>query len=298
VDDEDTRVIDTTATTANRAFAFNELISSDLAVLTLTGNGTIQIASLTTAALATVNASAITGTVNLGGTANTSAVAMTVTTGAGAATVVGGTGADTMTAGAGAVVFSGADGADTLTGGAGADSLTGGAGADSLSGGAEADTLVGGAGSDTLTGGGGADRFRFDGPTEGTDTITDFVRGTDIIELHDSIIDPVGAANDGDVFAAGDTETTRNGVADIHANDDEKIVILQTAQSTAQIQTIVGGAANAVVVVFNSTTGRAEIWHDSDWSDAAGRVQLATLDNVTTLAGTVAITNTSFVRRG
>jgi hypothetical protein len=51
-------------------------------------------------------------------------------------------------------------------------------------------------------------------------------------------------------------------------------------------------------VVFNSTTGRAEIWHDSDWSDAAGRVQLATLDNVTTLAGTVAITHTSFVRRG
>lgn len=298
VDDEDTLVIDTTATTANRAFAFNELISSDLAVLTLTGNGTIQIATLTTAALATVDASAITGTVNLGGSSNTSAVAMTVTTGAGAATVVGGTGADTMTAGAGAVVFSGADGADTLTGGAGADSLTGGAGADSLSGGAEADTLVGGAGSDTLTGGAGADRFRFDGPTEGTDTITDFVRGTDIIELHDSIIDPVGAALDGETFEAGDTVTTRNGVADIHANDDETIVILQTAQSTAQIQTIVGGAANAVVVVFNSTTGRAEIWHDSDWSDAAGRVQLATLDNVTTLAGTVAITNTSFVRRG
>jgi hypothetical protein len=50
--------------------------------------------------------------------------------------------------------------------------------------------------------------------------------------------------------------------------------------------------------VFNSTTGRAELWYDTDWSDAANRVKLATLDNVTTLAGTVAITNTSFVRRG
>ncbi|MFN5560982.1 MAG: beta strand repeat-containing protein, partial [Opitutaceae bacterium] len=296
VDDEETLVINTAATTAGRAFAFNELISADLAVLTLSGNGTIQIDTLTTAALATIDASAITGTVNLGGTANTSAVAMTVTTGAGAATVVGGTGADTMTAGAGAVIFTGGNGADTLTGGAGADSLTGGAGADSLVGGAAADTITGGAGSDTLTGGTGADVFQFDLASEGADTITDFTDNTDLIGIAAAILTPAvtvdGAAYDPLDFA------TRAGVADILIGDDNKIIQLTTAQSTAQMETITAAAADAVVLVFNSTTGRAELWYDTDWSDAANRVKLATLDNVTTLAGTVAITNTSFVRRG
>ena len=297
IDDEETLVINTAATTAGRAFAFNELISADLAVLTLSGNGTIQIDTLTTAALATIDASAITGTVNLGGTANTSAVAMTVTTGAGAATVVGGTGADTMTAGAGAVAFTGGDGADTLTGGAGADTLTGGNGADSLSGGAAADILIGGAGADTLTGGTGADEFRFAASTEGSDTITDFsVANGDLIGIPDAIINPAGSAA-GAVYVAGDFVTARDGVADIVVGDTLKIVRLATAQSTAQIETITAGAADAVVLVFNSTTGAAELWYDSDWSNAAGRVKLATLSSITTLAGTAAITNARFINR-
>ncbi|MBM3874257.1 MAG: calcium-binding protein [Verrucomicrobia bacterium] len=297
VDDEETLVINTAATTANRAFTFAELISTDLAVLTLSGNGTIQIDTLTTAALATIDASAITGTVNLGGTANTSAVAMTVTTGAGAATVVGGTGADTMTAGAGAVAFTGGAGADTLTGGAGADVLTGGDGADSLSGGAAADILIGGAGADTLTGGAGADEFRFAASTEGSDTITDFsVADGDLIGIPDAIINPAGSAA-GAAYVADDFETTRNGIADIVAADTLHIIRLATAQTTAQIETITAGNANAVVLVFNSTTGFAELWYDNDWSNAANRVKLATLSSITTLAGTAAITNARFINR-
>jgi Ca2+-binding RTX toxin-like protein len=60
--------------------------------------------------------------------------------------------------------------------------LTGGAWNDWLDGGAGADTLVGGAGSDTLTGGAGDDTFvlRLGG---GVDRITDFVAGSDRLEV-------------------------------------------------------------------------------------------------------------------
>lgn len=61
--------------------------------------------------------------------------------------------------------------------------LTGGSGANLLSGGAGADTLIGGAGADTLTGGAGADVFYFATPAEGGDRITDFVRGSDRLQV-------------------------------------------------------------------------------------------------------------------
>ena len=38
-----------------------------------------------------------------------------------------------------------------------------------------------------------------------------------------------------------------------------------------------------------------EIWFDSDWHDTGSRVKIATLDNITTLAGITAITNTDIV---
>jgi len=294
VADEETVTIDTTATTAGRAFVIDQLVAGDLTSLTITGNGTVNIGTLTAAALATVNASAITGTVVLGDDANTSAVAMSVTTGTGAATVTGGTGNDTMTAGSGAVVFSGANGNDVLTGGAGADSLIGGAGNDNLSGGDAADSLLGGGGNDTLTGGAGADRFQFTLPTDGTDVISDFTRGTDLIEIADAIINPAATAN-GAAYAAGDYETGRASVADIVAGDTLHIVELSTAQSTAQLQTVVAGVADAIVVVFNSTTSRGEMWYDNDWSTAAGRVQLATFDNIVTLTGITDLTEASFI---
>jgi len=51
---------------------------------------------------------------------------------------------------------------------------TGTAGNDNLVGGSGNDTLLGLGGQDTLTGGLGADKFRFNSPSEGIDTITDF----------------------------------------------------------------------------------------------------------------------------
>ena len=69
------------------------------------------------------------------------------------------------------------------------DLLTGGAGANTLYGTVKADVLFGGAGRDTMTGGAGADTFAYltladSGITAASrDVITDFVNGTDRIDL-------------------------------------------------------------------------------------------------------------------
>ena len=70
-----------------------------------------------------------------------------------------------------------------LTAGAGNDTVFGFNGNDTLDGGAGNDTLIGGAGNDTLTGGAGNDRFQYNSPTDGVDTITDFLSGSDQIAL-------------------------------------------------------------------------------------------------------------------
>ena len=129
---------------------------------TITGGG---------AALTKIDASAI-----------AKAVTFSATVATAGAELIGGDGGDTI---------SGAAGADTLTGGAGNDTLTGNAGIDVVSGGDGTDTITGNAGADTLTGGAGADTFIYTANTttatpavhisssEQSDTITDFVSGTD-----------------------------------------------------------------------------------------------------------------------
>ncbi|MGB3420265.1 MAG: hypothetical protein WBA52_07490 [Dolichospermum sp.] len=62
--------------------------------------------------------------------------------------------------------------------------LTGDATNNNLVGGSGNDTFLGLGGNDTLTGGLGADKFRFNSPSEGMDTITDFSKAQgDKIEL-------------------------------------------------------------------------------------------------------------------
>jgi len=81
----------------------------------------------------------------------------------------------------------GGSGNDSLTGNDGANLLKGGAGSDKLNGLGGADILDGGAGADTLFGGSGADIFDFnsrsDSLSSARDTIQDFVRGVDHIDL-------------------------------------------------------------------------------------------------------------------
>ncbi len=77
--------------------------------------------------------------------------------------------------------FSGA-GDDLLIGGASFDDIFGGAGDDEIYGGAEGDDIGGGEGNDLIEGGSGADRFFFE-ENSGTDTITDYEVGTDVLDF-------------------------------------------------------------------------------------------------------------------
>jgi len=74
-----------------------------------------------------------------------------------------------------------------VSGGSGQDMLVGANGGDRLSGGDGNDRIEGGGGADTLTGGAGADVFAYrafgDSTGGARDTITDFVSGTDRIDL-------------------------------------------------------------------------------------------------------------------
>ncbi len=84
----------------------------------------------------------------------------------------------------------GSSSADTFSGNRSANSLDGAGGDDVLSGAGGADSLTGGAGHDTLTGGGKRDTFFYAEVSDsaagsGADTITDFVTGTDKIDLSD-----------------------------------------------------------------------------------------------------------------
>ncbi|MBD2565782.1 MULTISPECIES: beta strand repeat-containing protein [Nostoc] len=80
-------------------------------------------------------------------------------------------------------LMDGGAGNDTLNGGNGDDTLYGGGGSDRLYGGNGNDLLYGGLSSDTLTGNSGNDTFAF-AAGEGTDTITDFSDGNDLIGLY------------------------------------------------------------------------------------------------------------------
>ncbi len=87
--------------------------------------------------------------------------------------------------------LNGGDGDDILTGGQGSDFIFGGEGSDRIFGNFGNDTLIGGVGNDELFGNasgnpGAVDRFRFNAPTEGVDTIQDFVAVEDLIQVRAS----------------------------------------------------------------------------------------------------------------
>ena len=96
--------------------------------------------------------------------------------------LIGTNGADQIKGLNGKDLLDGGGGNDTLDGGNGRDSLIGGAGDDSLFGGNGRDLLIGGAGDDILTGWTGKDIFVLN-LDRSSDTITDFVLGSDRLSL-------------------------------------------------------------------------------------------------------------------
>lgn len=102
--------------------------------------------------------------------------------------ISGGDGNDSLYGNMGADIVYGNEGNDSLYGGMDNDILQGGKGNDRLLGEIGDDILRGDLGSDTLTGGAGSDRFGISLNTGGAtlaqaDYVTDFVDGTDFIEI-------------------------------------------------------------------------------------------------------------------
>jgi len=98
----------------------------------------------------------------------------------------GAIGNDSLFGGKGNDIMLGGSGNDALFGSRGADILNGGDGNDILLGGKGDDLLTGGLGSDILTGGNGNDKFLL-ATNAGTDTITDFEVGKDLLVLGNNL---------------------------------------------------------------------------------------------------------------
>lgn len=239
---------------------------------------------------------------------------------------VGGSGNNTVSAGGTTpVAMFGFNGNDTLTGGSGNDflfggdgndKLIGGGGNDTLNGGTGSDTLVGGAGNDTLTGGAGTDQFRLATNT-GTDTITDFTiigGSADKIGFFDNGNNGSGSVNFGATTgsAAGTALNTNDfasytNFAAISPGDDQHVIRLTQGQSEATITSatvsITSGGPfpttnnleNSYVIVFNTTTGRGEIWFDSNWGSTGGRSLVAILPNIASVQELALITASHIV---
>lgn len=161
--------------------------------------------------------------------------------------VTGGAGQDRMTGGAGLDTLDGGDAKDVLWGGDGNDQLLGGAGNDILAGDAGADTLRGGAGVDSLTGGTGADVFLFaatsDSGKGAADTITDFLPGTDRIDL--SLIDASTRLAGDQAFRFIGTQAFSRSAGELHVTATTGGRIVEgdvNGDGTADFQIILTGA--------------------------------------------------------
>jgi Ca2+-binding RTX toxin-like protein len=108
------------------------------------------------------------------------------------------------------------------------------------------DSLIGGRGQDTLSGGDGSDTFRFGGTTE-TDRITDFVSGTDRIELDSNLFDTLGKGGlDSKEFLLGNVAT----------NEDERLIY---DQSKGALYYDADGSGIVVPVLIGSFDNQAVI---------------------------------------
>lgn len=146
-------------------------------------------------------------------------------------------GGDSLSGGGGDDILDGGDGADRLEGGSGDDMLLGQAGNDDLAGGGGDDDVGGDGGDDRLTGGRGSDVFSFDlmaAGSPGTDTVTDFARGEDILwimgdnarwQALDS--DGNGILDDADLAVSVEAGGMRVRLDEMHAGVAGAAVILQ-----------------------------------------------------------------------
>lgn len=180
----------------------------------------------------------------------------TITGGSGNDSIEGGTGTDSITAGSGRDTIKGGDGNDTINGGQGADSMTGGSGADvfvmasgdSLSRTAENVTVSTLANTETFTFG------------NGVDVITDFVSGTDKL----------------DVATANNYTAIGNGGNASNLTGNNNYSVRGTFNSGTGVFTLDFAGGTDLLVVTNAAN--ADL-------DAAGQTSIVILTGITSLAG-------------
>ena len=173
--------------------------------------------------------------------------------------------------------FIGGSGADDVTGNDAANTLIGNGGDDTLAGGAGDDVLDGGAGDDTLTGGAGADVFRYRLAGFGADTITDFTRGTDVIDLRNTGLVfadlSISASSQDLVIDAGSGNTiTLSGQAGVTlAATDFVFGSTLPTVSVSDVQAPEGQPAQLRLTLSEASAQTVTVdWHTSDGTAVAG----------------------------
>jgi Ca2+-binding RTX toxin-like protein len=157
----------------------------------------------------------------------------------GADTVKGSSQSDALYGYKGGDEIHGNAGDDAIYGGKGADSLYGGDGGDTIFGDAGDDQLFGGPGFNFLTGGEGRDTFRFDSDLVigNGSRITDFISGSDRIELDRDIFTGIGST--------GKLAAAKLILADDYAGQDH-VVIYDLASGTLGYTKVGGSTENAM----------------------------------------------------
>jgi hypothetical protein len=166
---------------------------------------------------------------------------------------------------------------------------------DVIMGGSGPDIIYGLGGADRLTGNGGADQFRLAKFYNATDTITDFIKGTDKVGLNEFDFSATTATSAGAPLLVADYVDNRTGITSIGNADAKKVIELQASLDSGQIQSDNGAAVEAYVLVHNTTTGKAELWYDSNWSNGGSRSHIITFENIVDLAGVKGFTSSDFV---
>lgn len=201
--------------------------------------------------------------------------------GAGDDVLAGDDGNDMVGGGSGDDMLSGGDGDDSLYGSDGDDLLVGNDGADLILGGNGADIIGGGAGNDMIMGGAGLDEFHFDAGT-GSDVITDFTQGEDVISLLDGgAIDFANSVDDG---VRGNSDLSTDdfdfviAAGTLNAGNDGQVVYSSGGSAEAQMAT--GAAVEAYLAASDGTD--THLFYDDDWSTTEGRELVATLEDFST----------------
>jgi hypothetical protein len=176
----------------------------------------------------------------------------------------------------------------------GALRIAGSSSADDIKGGTDNDIINGLGGDDSLTGNGGSDQFRFSN-WSGTDKIQDFTAGEDKIGLQRVDFENTNETSEGTTLDTSDYVQNLQAVANLSNAESNKLVELQLVATSDQITQTAVAATNTYLLVFNETSGKGELWFDSDWSTTSGRTMTASLENITDLTGLVGLTNTDFV---